>query len=70
VLDELNVGEASGHFGGDTTSHKVIRVGYYWPTFFKDAHTLSFKCVICQNAAGWVKKASFPLQLVTVDEPF
>jgi hypothetical protein len=70
VLDELHTGEVGGNFGGDTTAHKVLRVGYYWPTLFKDAHTLSRKCIICQKVAGWVKKAAFPLQLVTVDAPF
>jgi hypothetical protein len=29
VLFELHAGEAGGHFGGDTTSHKVLRAGYY-----------------------------------------
>jgi hypothetical protein len=29
VLLELHAGEAGGHFGGDTTVHKVLRVGYY-----------------------------------------
>jgi len=29
VLLELHAGEAGSHFGGDTTSHKLLRVGYY-----------------------------------------
>jgi hypothetical protein len=29
VLSELHAGEAGGHFGGDTTAHKVLRAGYY-----------------------------------------
>jgi hypothetical protein len=70
VLSELHAGEAGGHFGGDTTAHKVLRAGYYWPTLFKDAHALCRKCIICQKAAGRVKKAAFPLQPVTVDSPF
>jgi hypothetical protein len=64
VLSELHAGEAGGHFGGDTTAHKVLRDGYYWPTLFKDAHMLSRKCIICQKAAGRVKKAAFPLHLL------
>jgi hypothetical protein len=28
-LLELHAGEAGGHFGGDTTAHKVLRAGYY-----------------------------------------
>jgi hypothetical protein len=37
VLLELHAGEDGGHFGGDTTTHKVLRDGYYWPTHFRDA---------------------------------
>jgi hypothetical protein len=70
VLSELHAGEVSGHFGGDTTSHKVLRVGYYCPTLFKDFHALCRKCIIFQKVAGQVKKAAFPLQPVTVDSPF
>jgi hypothetical protein len=29
VLLELHAVEASGHFGGDTTAHKVLIIGYY-----------------------------------------
>jgi ribonuclease HI len=29
VFLELHVGEAGGHFGGDTTAHNILRVGYY-----------------------------------------
>jgi hypothetical protein len=70
VLIELHVGDASGHFGGDTTAQKVVRDGYYCPTMFKYAHALSRKCVVCQNDARQVKNVSFPLQPVTVDTPF
>ena len=51
VLSELHAGEVGGNFGGDTTSHKVLRAGYYWPTLFKYAHTLCRKCEIYQKAS-------------------
>jgi hypothetical protein len=70
VLLEFHAGEAGGHFGGDTTTHKVLRVGYYWPTLFKDAHALCCKCVICQKVFGRIQKPAFPLHLVLVDSPF
>jgi hypothetical protein len=70
VLLELHAEEAGGHFSGDTTAHKVLRAGYYWPTFFKDAHALCHKCVICQKASRWIHKPTFPLQPVSVDSPF
>ena len=38
ILTELHDGPAGGHFSGETTAHKILRAGYYWPTLFKDAH--------------------------------
>eukprot|EP00253_Pinus_taeda_P015863 PITA_15863 len=38
VLQELHDGPAGGHFGANTTAHKVIHARYYWPTLFRDAH--------------------------------
>jgi hypothetical protein len=61
VLLELHAGEVGGHFGVDTTAHKVQRAGYYWPTLFRDAHALCHKCIICQKASGRLQKPAFPL---------
>eukprot|EP00253_Pinus_taeda_P029494 PITA_29494 len=38
VLQELHDRPAGGHFAADTTAHKVIHAGYYWPNLFRDAH--------------------------------
>ena len=38
VMSILHDGPAGGHYSRDTTAHKVLRAGYYWPTLFKDAH--------------------------------
>ena len=35
---EMHAEPAGGHFLGETTTHKVLRDGYYWPTLFEDAH--------------------------------
>jgi hypothetical protein len=39
VLKEIHDGPADGHFAGNTTAHKILRVDYYWPTLFRDGHT-------------------------------
>eukprot|EP00253_Pinus_taeda_P005102 PITA_05102 len=59
-----------GPTGGDTTAHKIINVGYYWPTLFKDAHDYVRKCKICQTTSGRQRKLAFPLQLVNIEQPF
>eukprot|EP00253_Pinus_taeda_P026102 PITA_26102 len=70
VLQELHDGPAGGHFGADTTAHKVIHDGYYWPTLFRDAHEYVRKCRNCQTSSGRQKKSAFPLQPVNIEQPF
>ena len=57
-------------FSGDTISHKVIKVGYYWPTLFKDAHAHVRKCDAFQRSVGRQAKEVGPLKLVIISEPF
>ena len=70
VLQELHDGLAGGHYAIDATTHKILCVGYYWPTLFKDAHSYVRKCQVCQTASGRQKKLSLPLQPVNIDQPF
>ena len=61
ILTELHDGLTGGHFSGETTTHKVLRERYYWPTLFKDAHAHAQKCEICQVNAGRERRPTFPL---------
>ena len=70
VMTDLHDGPAGGHFSGDTTAHKILRAGYYWPTLFKDAHAHVRKCDICQRCSGRQAKAAGPLKPVMITEPF
>eukprot|EP00253_Pinus_taeda_P022345 PITA_22345 len=70
VLQELHDGPAGGHFRADTTAQKVIHAGYYWPTLFRDAHEYVRKCPSCQTSSGRLKKSTFPLQPVNIEQPF
>eukprot|EP00253_Pinus_taeda_P022399 PITA_22399 len=70
VLQELHDGPAGGHFGADTTTHKIIHAGYYWPTLFRDAHEYVMKCRNFQTSSGRQRKPAFPLQLVNIEQPF
>eukprot|EP00253_Pinus_taeda_P016778 PITA_16778 len=70
VLQELHDGPAGGHFGADTTAHKIIHARYYWPTLFRDAHEYVRKCLNCQTSSGRQRKLAFPLQPVNIEQPF
>ena len=69
VLAELHGGLVGGHFRGEMSTHKVLRVGYYWPTLFKDAHSYARKCQVLQVNIGRERKHAFPLYIVTVENP-
>ena len=66
----LSDGPDGGHFSRDTTTHKILRVGYYRPTLFKDAHAHVRKCDICQRCGGRQAKAARPLKPVMITELF
>ena len=66
ILTELHDGTADNHFSRETTTHKVLREGYYCHTLFRDPHVQAQKCQICQVNAGRERSPTFPLQLVIV----
>jgi hypothetical protein len=70
VLKEIHDGLAGGHFAGNTTTHKILRVDYYWPTLFRDAHTYARNYKTCQMSTGRENGAAVPLQPVGLSRPF
>eukprot|EP00253_Pinus_taeda_P028108 PITA_28108 len=66
VLKEMHDGPEGGHYGRETTDHKILRVGYYWPTVFKDSHAYTQKCKVCQIVAGRERKPVVPLRPVMI----
>ncbi len=51
LLYEFHDGFCGGHFVGRITVEKILQVGYYWPTLFKDAHDYCRSCDVCQAYA-------------------
>ena len=70
ILTKLHDGLVGGHFSGETTTNKVLRVGYYWPTLFKDAHAHAQKCEIFHVNVGRERRPAFPLQPILIENPF
>jgi hypothetical protein len=70
ISKEIHDGPAGGNFTGNTTAHKILRVGYYWPTLFRDAHTYARNCKTYQISAERVKREAFLLQPMVFSRPF
>jgi hypothetical protein len=70
LLKELHSGFCGGHFAARTTTHKILRDGYYWPSLFSDTHRYVRSCQPCQNFFGKHKLPTQPLKPVVVEAPF
>lgn len=71
VLKEMHNGVCGGQYSAKTTTGRIIRAGYYWPTLLKDAHKYVKKCDPCQRFSSKLKYVdSLPLNSVTVEAPF
>ncbi|GAA0140621.1 hypothetical protein LIER_01931 [Lithospermum erythrorhizon] len=50
TLYEVHEGHVCGHhIGGHSSTLKVTRAGYYWPTIMKDAAEYVKRCDVCQR---------------------
>jgi len=70
LMTEFHSRFCGGHFAAKTTSHKILRAGYYWPTIFLCVHKMVRGCQQCQFFTGKPKLATLPLQRVVVEIPF
>ena len=56
VIREVHEGICGNHSGSRSLVHKLIRVGYYWPTMQKDAQTYVKACDKCQRFSNIIKQ--------------
>ena len=65
IKQEFHVGECGGHLNWKSTTNKILRAGYYWPTLFKDIHKMIIAYHKCQIFEGKRKLLPLPLQPIT-----
>lgn len=71
VLKEVLNGVCGGHFFAKTTTHRILKVGYYWPYVFNDAYKHIRKCEVCHKFSRKLKyQGALPMRPMQVDEPF
>nr|GFB42052.1 reverse transcriptase domain-containing protein [Tanacetum cinerariifolium] len=51
ILKACHEGPTGGHYGVNLTAKKVFDVGFFWPTIYRDAHTMIKSCDTCKNKA-------------------
>ncbi|KAK8947387.1 hypothetical protein KSP39_PZI006995 [Platanthera zijinensis] len=70
ILEKCHTSPYGGHFMGERTALKVLEVGFYWPTLFKDAHKFTKSCDRCQRMGNIKRGASMPMTNILEVEVF
>eukprot|EP00253_Pinus_taeda_P031083 PITA_31083 len=70
ILKACHDGPCGGHFTERRTRHKVLQIGYYWPTIFKDAKKFVQAYESCQRAGRPGQPDEIPMKPQLVIEPF
>jgi hypothetical protein len=70
ATQEVHEGICGHHPGGRAMAHKLIRLGYYWPTLLRDSVSFTRQCKSCQLNAPNVPKPSQPLETMVSPCPF
>jgi len=59
-----------GHFADKRKTYKILSLGYYWPSLFKDAKQYVRRCDSCQRIGRPTLSNEMPLQPQVLIEPF
>jgi hypothetical protein len=70
ILKACHDEPCGGHFADKRTANKVLHLGYYWPTIFRDAKQYVRSCDKCQRMGRPVKSDEMSLQPQLQIEPF
>lgn len=70
ILKACHDGPCGGHFADKRTTHKVLRMGYYWPSLFKDEKKYVQACDSCQRMGQPNHRDEMPLNPQVILEPF
>ena len=68
VIYQFHSRKCGGHHYWKTTTHKILRAGYYWPVIFSDVCTFVKSCDKCQRFIGKKKLIYFPLRPIVVND--
>ena len=70
ILSHCHENACGGHFASQKTAMKVLQYGFYWPSLFKDAHTMCRECDKCQRLGKISRRHMMPLNPILVVDLF
>jgi hypothetical protein len=70
IMFDFHDSLCGGHHFWRTTTYKILRAGYFWPTLFTDVCAKIRACIKCQKFSGKQQLKSLPLKPVAATGPF
>ena len=70
ILGHCHENACGGHFDSQKTAIKMLQSGFYWPSLFKDAHSMCRECNKCQRLGKISYRHMMPLNPILVVDLF
>ncbi|GJS32927.1 reverse transcriptase domain-containing protein [Tanacetum coccineum] len=70
ILKACHEGPTGGHNSANLTAQKVFDAGFFWPTIYRDAHTMIKSCDTCQRQGKISQRDEMPQNSIQVCEIF
>ncbi|GJW11667.1 reverse transcriptase domain-containing protein [Tanacetum coccineum] len=70
ILKACHEGPTGGHHSANLTAKKVFDAGFFWPTIYRDAHTMIKSCDTCQRQGKISQRDEMPQNAIQVCEIF
>ncbi|GJV01703.1 ribonuclease H-like domain-containing protein [Tanacetum coccineum] len=70
ILKACHEGPTGGHHSANLTARKVFDAGFFWPTIYRDAHTMIKSCDTCQRQGKISQQDEMPQNTIHVCEIF
>ncbi|GJZ13655.1 reverse transcriptase domain-containing protein [Tanacetum coccineum] len=70
ILKACHEGPTGGHHSANLTARKVFDAGFFWPTIYRDAHTMIKSCDTCQRQGKISQRDEMPQNAIYICEIF
>ncbi|WJZ87576.1 hypothetical protein VitviT2T_006946 [Vitis vinifera] len=70
ILSRCHDSACGGHFASQKIAMKVVQSGFWWPSLFKDAHSMCKGCDWCQRLGKLTRRNMMPLNPILIVDVF
>ncbi|GJS70244.1 reverse transcriptase domain-containing protein [Tanacetum coccineum] len=70
ILKACHEGPTGGHHSANLTAQKVFDFGYFWPTIYRDAHTMIKSCDTCRRQGKISQRDEMPQNAIQICKIF